>query len=263
MKFDLVVADPCWTFSDQLTMDKTPRGAAANYALMSNDDIKNLEVHKIAETNSALALWVPGSLLQAGLDVMVNWGFRHVQTWIWVKTKKCPLGSVKKAVRSKSKKGLVASKDVCEILDKADLNETLAFGMGHLFRQCHELVLVGVRGKPYKLRKNKSQRSISLRPATKHSVKPEDLQDRLEKMFPDAKKKLEMFARRERQNWICVGNEMFLTQNEEISKSLEKIQYLSDPQLISKISSLDSNNMPSKRDQEILQKMWADLPSKQ
>lgn len=223
MKFDIIVADPPWAFSDKLSMDKTPRGAAANYALMSNDDIKNLEVNKIAETNSVLALWVPGSLLQVGLDVMVNWGFRHVQTWIWVKTKKCPLDNVKKAVRAKSQKGSVTSKDVCDILDKADLNETLAFGMGRLFRQCHELVLVGVRGKPYKSLKNKSQRSISLHPATEHSVKPEDLQDRLEKMFPDAKNKLEMFARRERQNWTCVGLECPSSLNEDMRDSISRL----------------------------------------
>lgn len=257
MRYNLVCADGPWSFSDRLTMDETPRGASSNYSLMSNNDIKNLEIKDIVEDNSVLALWVPGSLLQAGLDVMTNWGFRHTQTWIWVKTKKSPLATVKQQIRTKATKGQITSKDVCQILDEVDLNETLAFGMGRLFRQCHELVLMGVRGKPYKTLKNKSQRSVSFHPATKHSVKPEDLQDRLEKMFPDAQNKLELFARRPRPGWVCIGNEALLCPNEDIRQSITKLKNLNDNQIISRISLLDESS--SKQEIDDLQKIWTDL----
>lgn len=40
-----------------------------------------------------------------------------------------------------------------------------------------------------------------------HSVKPESVQDALDRMYPDARK-LELFARRHRPGWTCVGNEV-------------------------------------------------------
>ena len=84
----------------------------------------------------------------------------------------------------------------------------LAFGMGRLFRQTHEICLIGTsNNKIYKLLENKSQRSVCFAENLKHSAKPEALQNSLEIMFPKAEK-LEMFARRTRSGWTCLGNEI-------------------------------------------------------
>ena len=91
MKFDLIVSDPPWHFSDSLKMSKTKRGAAANYSLLKNNDIINLDVKSIASENSILVLWVPSSLLKEGIETMENWGFTLKQTHVWVKIKKNPL----------------------------------------------------------------------------------------------------------------------------------------------------------------------------
>jgi N6-adenosine-specific RNA methylase IME4 len=40
-----------------------------------------------------------------------------------------------------------------------------------------------------------------------HSQKPEEIQDRLEQMYPSATK-AEFFARRHRANWDCFGGEL-------------------------------------------------------
>jgi N6-adenosine-specific RNA methylase IME4 len=97
--------------------------------------------------------------------------------------------------------------------------------MGRLFRQTHELVLIGVRGKIYNHLENKSQRSVHFYPATKHSVKPELLQDMLENMFPaDTNLCLELFARRDRKNWICAGNENKSTFGEDIRDSITRLK---------------------------------------
>jgi N6-adenosine-specific RNA methylase IME4 len=79
--------------------------------------------------------------------------------------------------------------------------------MGRLFRQTHEICLIGTRGKIYKQLANKSQRSVGFAENLRHSAKPEDLQDSLEIMFPKARK-LELFARRIRPDWTCLGNEI-------------------------------------------------------
>jgi N6-adenosine-specific RNA methylase IME4 len=229
MKFDIVVSDPCWTFNDRLEMSKIKRGAAANYALLDNLAIKELDIPAITEKNCILALWVPSSLLSTGLDTMKAWGFKQTQTWMWTKIKKDPFAQLKKILREKAYKNPGSKNKVIDIveIEKAvssfDFNSTLGFGMGRLFRQSHEIVLVGTKGKVYQNLKNKSQRSIALDFNTKHSAKPETLQDRLDLMFPNATNKLEMFARRSRPGWTCIGNECPSSLGEDIRDSITRL----------------------------------------
>ena len=95
--------------------------------------------------------------------------------------------------------------------------------MGHLFRQTHEICLIGINNNGvYKKLKNKSQRSVMFAENLKHSAKPELLQDRLELMFPDANF-LEVFGRRSRSNWTVIGNESPTTLGEDIRISLANL----------------------------------------
>lgn len=115
------------------------------------------------------------------------------------------------------------------MFESFDINNILSFFMGHYFRQTHEIVLIGVRGKMASKIQNKSQRSVFLGPIGKHSEKPEALQDMLEKMYPlnDPKnpiKAVELFARRSRKGWICRGNECESSKNEDIRDSIEKLK---------------------------------------
>lgn len=215
MKFEVVVADPPYSFSDRLTMSSVKRGSSANYDTLSNNDIKNLNVEKIVADDAVLALWVPSSLIQSGLDIMKAWGFEQKQTFVWVKHKKEPLKELLKIIRYSS--GQLIKSNMINF----DLNKILNFGMGRLFRQTHEIALVGTRGKVYDKLQNRSQRSVLLDKNIGHSAKPEGLQDRLDLMFKGPK--LEMFARRVRPGWICVGNECPSTMGEDIRDSLENL----------------------------------------
>ena len=225
-KFEVIVADPPWSFSDRLTMSDVARGAAANYHVMSNKDIEQLPIKNFIQADgSILALWVPSSLLQEGLNTMKAWGFTHKQTYVWVKTRKQKnldsdfFKSVKKilkAVKVKMPLSLVFSNF------SVNLYETLAFGMGRLFRQTHEICLIGISSKKiYKQLNNKSQRSVSFGENLRHSAKPEHLQDSLEVMFPKSQK-LELFARRHRPGWTCLGDE--ICNGEDIRVSLDKLK---------------------------------------
>lgn len=226
--FQVIVADPPWPFNDTLQMDDVPRGAEANYSVMTMQDIKDLPMKNFLDPDgSILALWVPSSLLQDGLDTMKAWGFEHKQTYIWVKTKKEPLGDIVPKfmkyldtnIKSLNKSGWRAY--LRQILNDFSFNDALGFGMGRLFRQCHEIVLVGISNKKiYKSLKNKSQRSVSLAPNLRHSAKPDDLQHSLEAMFPSGNK-LELFARRVLPGWTCLGNE--ICNGEDIRDSLAKL----------------------------------------
>lgn len=240
-KFQVIVADPPWSFKDSLKMSDVPRGAEANYKIMKLVDIKNLPIKDFADPNgSILALWVPSSMLQDGLDTMRAWGYTHKQTYVWVKIKKDPLEKVRKIFFDVWKDGAKKLGNHTEkswksylknlgsqlsIIDwtkgKLFVQDMLAFGMGRLFRQSHEICLIGTNNnKVYKKLANKSQRSVGFAENLKHSAKPEHLQDSLDIMFPKGKK-LELFARRHRSGWVCLGNE--ICNGEDITVSLAKL----------------------------------------
>ena len=193
MKFNVVDSDPPWAFGDRLQKmkAKTKRSAQSQYKTMTPAEVAALDVPSIVDPNySLLALWVPSVLLPEGLEVMKAWGFAFKQTFIWVKSKKNVTKHVKKLIE--------AGKTV-------DINDLMAFGMGRLFRQTHEIALIGTQGKVYTHLMDKSQRSVMFDINQGHSTKPELLQDRLDRMFPDAKR-LEMFGRRLRPNWTVIGD---------------------------------------------------------
>lgn len=189
-KFEVIVADPPWAFDDGLKKMKknVKRSAASQYSTLNYRDIEALQVDRLTDpAGTVLALWVPSTLLEQGFKVMHAWGFQLKQTLVWVKTKK----------PKRDKDGNIIN---------VDPNDALAFGMGRLFRQCHEFALIGTSGKSvYPLLEDHSQRSVILAPNEGHSIKPEALQDRLELMFPNANK-CEMFARRNRPGWTCLGD---------------------------------------------------------
>ncbi len=218
-KYQVIVADPPWPFKDSLKMSDVKRGAQAQYDTMTMQEIQRLPVEKACNTDGAvLCLWVPSSLLQQGLDTMKAWGFEHKQTYIWVKTKKHKFSRFTKWLKKSILKHKQVAYDkfaydravhaVIDNMPNIDLNGELAFGMGRLFRQTHEVCLIGISSNfVYKILQDKSQRSVSLAENLRHSAKPDDLQESLETMFPKARK-LELFARRLRPGWTCLGNEI-------------------------------------------------------
>lgn len=188
MKYEVIIADCPWSFDDKLQKmrSRTRRSAASQYDVMTLADIKALDVASLADpAGCILALWVPGSFLEAGIDVYRAWGFSLKQNFTWVKTKKRKLKAT-------------------ELSDPAN---HLAFGMGRLFRQTHETALICASGKTvYPLLEDHSQRSVCFHPNLGHSRKPPNLHESLEKMFPEANK-LELFARQDKPGWTCIGNE--------------------------------------------------------
>jgi N6-adenosine-specific RNA methylase IME4 len=243
-KFDVIVADPPWSFFDSLKMSDVKRGAQANYSTMTISEIQGLPVNAYCNPDGAvLCLWVPSSLLQEGLDTMKAWGFKHKQTYVWVKTKKQRLTDFVKWIKKSVLKHKQVAYDkyayerainaIIESIANIDLDIELAFGMGRLFRQTHEICLIGTNdNKIYKRLANKSQRSVSFGENLKHSAKPEHLQESLETMFPSKSvNKIELFARRQRQGWLCLGNDAPMTNGEDIRVSLEKLNYATEKDL--------------------------------
>lgn len=221
-KYSVICIDPPYSFSDTLSQNDVKRGAAANYSTLSMNDLQQLKIKELSDpTGAIIALWVPSSLLKEGLSLLDAWGFKHKQTYIWVKVKK----DIFKELKSLIKKANFI--DLLNILNNPVkfVNETMSFGMGRLFRQSHEFCLIGINNnKIYKKLKNKSQRSVSFDVNYKHSQKPESLQNSLELMFPNEQgKMIEIFSRRQRNNWICIGNQCVSTLGQDIRYSIENL----------------------------------------
>ena len=235
-KYQILVCDPPYSFNDSLSMSQVKRSAESNYSTMTIEAIKSLPIKDISDPDGCLlALWVPSSMIQSGLDIMTSWGFSQKQTYIWAKTKKEPLDFLRKGISGLLKQPEISYdkfaydriiRSIARAVENITLNakeNILSFGMGRLFRNSHELALIGINNNGvYKNLVNKSQRSLSFAPNFKHSQKPEALQDSLDTMF-NVPNKLELFARRQRDGWMCIGNQSPITEKEDIKESLLKL----------------------------------------
>lgn len=135
----------------------------------SSMSLEQIKKMKIpSDKDSILFLWATAPKLKEALEVMESWGFEYKTCAIWDK----------------------------EII-----------GMGYWFRGQHEILLVGTKGK-VEVPKEKDRISSVIRiRRTKHSEKPKEFYDIIEKMIPNGKY-LELFARNKRPNWISWGNEI-------------------------------------------------------
>ncbi len=119
-------------------------------------------------TDAILFLWATAPQLANALRVMYAWEFKYVTHAVWDK----------------------------EII-----------GMGYWFRGQHEILLVGVKGKPGTPPECERVSSIFKERRSKHSQKPECVYQWVERSFPD-KRKLEMYCRKPRTGWMTWGNEV-------------------------------------------------------
>ncbi len=118
--------------------------------------------------NAVLFLWATNPMLEDALSVMKAWGFKYKTNMVWVKNK---------------------------------------FGTGFYFRGQHELLLVGVKGDTHPPEESNRLPSVLFANTTRHSEKPEEVYEMIEKMYPN-RKYLELFARKKREGWMVWGNEV-------------------------------------------------------
>ena len=185
--FRVVCADCPWPFKDKLP--GASRGAAKNYDLMTmadlfavanwDDRVLHLMGQPIA-TDAVLFLWRVASMQQEALDVVRAWAFKPVDSEIvWL---------------------------------KKTVNGERWFGMGRTVRAEHEICLIAHR-------QSRAVRSRSVRSTFvteesfeglsainyRHSQKPEMFYDIIEQLYEGPY--LELFARRQRPGWTCLGLE--------------------------------------------------------
>ena len=171
MKYDVIVADPPWPYESKrmvLQNGQHTEGVSDRYDVMTMDDMLELDVKSVAAKKSICFMWVTGPKLKEGIELLESWGFKY-RTIAFVWNKQVPMP-------------------------------------GYYTMSQTEMVLVGKRGAAPKRVKFNTRQIVDV-VRMKHSQKPEEVQDRIEETYPNTNK-LELFARRKRAGWTCLGNEI-------------------------------------------------------
>lgn len=182
LQFKVVVADCPWLFGDKLP-GKT-KGAERHYKCLSVYELchflKDNDLEKALAPDCILFFWRVAAMQQSALDVVSAWGFTVKTELIWLK---------------KTSSG------------------RRWFGLGRTLRAEHEVCLVATRGRPEL--KNHSTRTTFVTDLDvcglsaevgRHSEKPEKFFDIVEGLSDGPY--LELFARRQRPGWVCIGDEL-------------------------------------------------------
>ncbi len=173
-KFSTVLADPPWQFQNRTGKMAPEHKRLSRYPTLSLEEIKALPVQSALKETAHLYLWVPNALLAEGLQVMEAWGFTYKTNLIWYKIRK----------------------------DGGPDRR----GVGFYFRNVTEMILFGVRGKNARtLQPGRTQENIIASQKREHSRKPDEQYQIIESCSEGPY--LEMFARGNRPQWECWGNQ--------------------------------------------------------
>lgn len=180
MKYDVVLIDPPWPYPNRNKGGSFGLGAIGHYNLMKTEDIIETFsiLSEVCSENCAVFIWAVHPKLKElykCIEELEKHKFRYATcAFNWIKTNKD--GSVFK-------------------------------GIGNYTASNTEPCFLVVRGKmPVS---EKLVQSVILHPKMRHSQKPEQAQDLVERMYPlDKYSHLEVFARRKRDNWKCLGIEL-------------------------------------------------------
>lgn len=160
--FEIIYADPPWDYKGQLQHagpgSGDSGGAVRHYPTVTLKHLKDLRVSRIAAPNCLLFLWATNPHLDQAIDLGKAWGFQ------WA--------------------------TVAFVWDKMRVNPGF-----YTMSQC-ELCLVFKRGRIPQPRGARNVRQFVSVRRREHSRKPEEVRNRITKMFPEAAK-IELFARPE------------------------------------------------------------------
>jgi N6-adenosine-specific RNA methylase IME4 len=144
----------------------TRASTSNHYEGLTVEQLCELPVAKLAADDAHVHLWVTIAFLFDAPRIFAAWGFQYRSMFVWAKTQ---------------------------------------LGLGNYWRNSHELLLTGIRGDAKRFN-DKNLRSWHEYPRGKHSAKPEQVRNFLERASPGPR--LELFARAEAPGWVVWGNEV-------------------------------------------------------
>jgi len=170
-KYNIIYADPAWAY-----LRKDTRGSP--YPEMSTEEIINFKVNgklvkEISDKNCILFLWATFPRLTEALKVIEGWGFEYrTLGFNWIKQNRN--------------------------------NPSWFWGMGNWTRSNPEICLIGIKGKPKRLRAD--IHSVIVSSYREHSKKPDVIRDKIIQLMGDLPR-IELFARTKVHGWDVIGND--------------------------------------------------------
>ena len=169
-KFQIIYADPPWNYNGKLQYDTAKTlfisTASFKYPTLRLEDLIKIPVEKIAYDDCLLFMWSTNPHLAQAIELGESWGFLYrTVAFVWNKLNHNP--------------------------GKYTLSNC-------------ELCLLFKRGRIPTPRGARNVRQLIEVPRKKHSVKPLEVLEGIEKMFP-TQKKIELFARKQNKGWASWG----------------------------------------------------------
>jgi N6-adenosine-specific RNA methylase IME4 len=179
-KYDIIYCDPPWDYGGKMQFDKSGKKdinsnwdnnifiSAANfkYPTVKTKDLKKIPITEIASDDCLLFMWVTSPHLEQGIELGKAWGFNF--------------------------------RTIAFVWDK------MVHNPGQYTMSYVELCLVFKRGRIPKPRGARNIKQLVRVPRGKHSQKPLEVLQGIEKMFP-TQKKIELFARHKPKGWDVWG----------------------------------------------------------
>ena len=180
-QYNIIYADPPWTFRTYSAKGAEKKSAKQHYALMSLNEIKTMPVEDIAADDCVLFLWATMPNLQEAFEVIRAWGFEYKTcAFTWVKRNK--------------------------------VSDSWFWGLGYWTRSNAELCLLATKGNPKRI--SCSVHSVCDARVMEHSRKPSEIRDRIVQLCGDLPR-IELFARQRVNGWDCWGNEISESSDKE------------------------------------------------
>lgn len=193
--FSTIVADPPWDYSRKLSGGGTSgysplhpsrggnRGAANHYSTLTIEQLQELSVKSVSADQAHLYLWTTSAFVVEAHVLAESWGFSPKVLVPWIKTKK------------KSSTAVINA--------GGNLYAGVRMGMGLYIRHCAEFILFSVKGKAPTFRNDVL--GVLFAPQGKHSEKPREAYELIERLSPSPR--LELFARAPREGYTVWGDQ--------------------------------------------------------
>lgn len=188
--YDIIYADPPWHYNGKMQFDRSSVGvdkidnsknifisaASFKYPTVKTEILKTLPVDTIAKDDCLLFMWVTNPHLAQGIQLGESWGFKY--------------------------------RTVAFVWDKMIHNP------GQYTLSNCELCLLFKKGRIPKPRGARNIQQLLSSPRRKHSVKPDEVRNKIVEMFPE-QKRIELFARGGFEGWQTWGLDAIGGSNEE------------------------------------------------
>mgnify|MGYP001270771672 FL=1 len=174
--YDIIYADPPWDYGGKLQFDNSSKSkeridlsknifissASFKYPTLKIDELKKLDVPSISKDDCLLFMWSTNPHLELCINLGKFWGFEYrTVAFVW--------------------------------------NKMMHNPGKYTLSNC-ELCLLFKKGKIPSPRGARNINQLVNEKRTKHSVKPYQVRDGIEKMFP-TQKKIELFSRSDLSSW--------------------------------------------------------------